>query len=322
MKTNKSILTTLLTLFLLSFLFFGCNQENSIVDPNNTNDEIETLKKIAEEDELIQSFEANYNEDEAMGFVFGKISTEIFPVKVGQRMRPINFDFNATIEGDSAYGTITRTFEGMLFIIASYDSNASFFDTNLVLIQKPFTTTITRNVIFQRIGNSDNPLDNWKLVAVSLPEGGTLTDNISIKSMTVYLENGDSIYVDSPNDYYLSREPGLRHLIPIFGPSKDVRVKVEIASVYPDPDFVTLTWGAWKDRMLGIRAKHRTKKKFELVSEEFDGTFYNRVYEGNWKVNPFPGVRHAVVNAFPRVVIYDDEAPVESNSWGMPYVVK
>jgi len=53
MKTKKSVLTVLLTLLFISFLFVGCNDENSIVDPNNNNDEVETLKKIAEEDELI-----------------------------------------------------------------------------------------------------------------------------------------------------------------------------------------------------------------------------------------------------------------------------
>ncbi len=114
MITKKSILTTLLTLLFISFSFIGCNDENSIVDPTNTNNDQEVLKKIAEEDELIQSFEANYNEDEAMGFVFGKISTEIFPVKVGQRIRPIDFE-------ERYLGTFTQ-----IYSIASIFSCVNF----------------------------------------------------------------------------------------------------------------------------------------------------------------------------------------------------
>ncbi len=317
MKRFKSMLTLLLALSLITIFSFGCKDQNSIVQPENISNDQQALEKVAEQDELIQSFDANYNEDQAMDFVFGKTNTQIFPVRVGQKMRLVNAEFNATIQGDSAYGTLTRTFEGMLFIIASYDSNATPFDSNLTLVQKPFTTTVTRNIIFKRVGNSNNPLENWKVVAVSLPEGGTLTDNISIKSMTVYLPNGDSLKIDSPNDYYLSRDEGIRHLIPILRDNQFVDVDVEIQSVYEDPDFVTLTYGA------GIKSRmHRAKRKFEMVSETFDGQFYHRVYKGSWRINQFPGLKHAVVNAFPRLVIYDDQAPVESNSWGIPYMVR
>ena len=319
MKNLKSISTMLISLFLMIFLLIGCNQENSIVQPNTPTNDKEALQKVVDSDEVIQSFEPNYNEDQAMQFIFGKVSAEIFPVKVGQRMRRINREFNATVEGDSAFGTLKTTFEGMLYIIAAYDSaSANPFDTSLTLIQKPFTTTVTRNIIFKKRDSLNSLMNGWKIVAVSLPEGGTLTDNISIKSMTVFLPNGDTLNVTSPNDYYLSRGEKLRHLIPIFDRFEPVKVQVEVSSVYQDPDFVTLTYGG----VFKTHGLHRAKRKFEMVSEEFDGTFYNRVYEGTWRVNQFPGIKHAIVNAFPRLVIFDDQAPVESNSWGMPYIVK
>jgi hypothetical protein len=152
-----------------------------------------------------------------------------------------------------------------------------------------------------------------------LPVGGTLTDNIAIEKVTVFLPNGETLIIEEPLDYYLSRGPSLQRLVPQLVQFESVGVEVEIKSAYADPDFVTLTYGALKGRK-----NIRTKKRFvfDEASDMYYCTFYYRTYKGEWVVNQFRGVKHAVINAFPYGVIKDSEAPVETNSWGIPYTVQ
>ncbi len=319
MKYLKSLTNILLTVSLLLISAVACTEENSLALPEEqVTTEQAALEKIVDEDEAIKSFEPNYNEDQAMSFVLGKTASEIFPVRVVQKMRLVEKNLNVVFEGDTAYGTLTKTFEGVLFIVASTDSLTGSLDsTALNVYKKSFTTTITRKIIFVKKDNSKNPMKNWRISAVSLAEGGTPTENIAIKSMTIFLPNGESINIKNPNEYFLSRGPNLRRSIPILSKFQRVTVQVELQSVYPDKDFVTLTYGALRSNKM-----KRAKKRFTLKREEFDGTYYIRLYEAEWRIHQARGFRHAVVNAYPYQVIKDSEAPVESNSWGMPYVVK
>ncbi len=107
-------------------------------------------------------------------------------------------------------------------------------------------------------------------------------------------------------------------MVPILAQYEAVGVEVKIKSIYPEADYVTLTHGALKDRR-NIRAKKRFT--FDENSEIFEDGYYYRTYKGEWKVNQYKGFKHAVINAFPWGVIKDSEAPVETNSWGIPYLV-
>ena len=63
-------------------------------------------------------------------------------------MKLVNRNLNITFEGDTAYGVLTKTFDGTLFIKGSYDPNATNPDT---LIKKVFSATVTRNIVFIKI---------------------------------------------------------------------------------------------------------------------------------------------------------------------------
>jgi hypothetical protein len=305
-------------LILLSFLWLAGCQKDTIVDSQANQSDKQALETIVENDESISSFEANYNEGEAMNFGLGKIATQIYPIRVGQKMIRISKTMDVVFKGDTAYGKLTTTFDGTLFIVASYSpfitGDSSHVDT---LIKKPFTTTIKRNIVFIRIANTRKPMDNWRIGAVSLPEGGTLTENIEILKMTVFLANGDTLVVNSPNDYFLAINcKRFKHEIPNIYRGDAASVRIEVKSAYADTDFVTLTYGA------NLQGLHRNKKKFELISQTFDGKYYNRIYEQTYTTHQAIGHYHAVINALPKQVIYDDSTPVESNTWGIPYIVR
>ena len=190
----------------LLLLVVGCNQDNSIVAPDDNSSLQEVLLKIAEEDEALQSFEPNFDESGELDFLV-KTNTVIYPARIWRKIESVERTLDLTEDGDTTYGFSTKIITGTLFISASWDEfspgDSGIVDT---VIEKPFTTTVTRNLIFAKVNDTGNYRRDWKLVAISLPEGNTRPGNINITKLTVYLANGETLEVDSPNDYYLSRE--------------------------------------------------------------------------------------------------------------------
>ena len=293
-------------------VFFGC-QDEMVVEPVDTEPTTDqgALEKMVDEDSALTSFDFNYNEDGLMDFL-GKVDTEIYPFRVGRKMRLVNRNLNINIQDTIAYGTLTKTFEGILFIAATYDPNGTEPDT---IIEKPFTAVVTRNIIFKKIANTPFPMRNWVIAAISLPEGGTQSPNIDLMKLTVFLPNGDTIQVESPNDYYVTWRYGWWRQIPVLHRGESVMLRVELFSAYEEVDFVTLTYGANRFH------NHRAKKLFELVSSTPSGDGWEKVYEQTYTTHQFPGFYHAVINAMPRQVVFDDATPVESEAWGIPYFV-
>jgi hypothetical protein len=311
MERRRFVKNLMLIILTAIFLFAGC--KNSPTEPSTTEPTTDqgAMLKIADEDSALASFDSNYNEDDAMPFM-GKVSTTVYPSKVGLRMHIVNRTMSADINGDTAYATLTKTYEGVLLISASYDSAKTSADT---LISKPFTSTITRKLIFVKVAHTDFPLRNWRIAAISLPEGGTTSHhNINIKKVTVFLTN-DTLMVTSPNEYFLARGRGWWKQIPIIARNHAVKVQVELFSAFNDDDFVTITYGA------DFKGLHRAKRRFELVSSTPVAGGYNKIYEQTYNSNLFPGYYYAIINAFPRQVILDDSIPVENNMWGIPYAV-
>jgi hypothetical protein len=312
MERRRSFVKYLLLIIsAVIFIFAGC--KNSPTEPSTTEPttDKDAMLKIADDDSALASFDTNYNEDDAMSFL-GKISTTIYPLKVGVRVHILNRTMSTDIIGDTAYAELTKTYEGVLLISASYDSAGSAADT---VISKPFTSTITRKLIFVKIANTEFPLRNWRIAAISLPEGGTDHPNINIEKVTVFLPGNDTLMITSPNDYFLARGWGWWKRLPFILRNQPVKVQVQLFSAYDDDDFVTLTYGA------DFRGLHRAKKRFELVSSAPVAGGYEKVFEQTFNSNQFPGYYHAIINAFPRQVIYDDSLPVENNMWGIPYGV-
>ncbi len=303
--------------FFTGIILIGCSESPVDSGLGDTLNDRDAMLKLVEEDSVLSSFLFNYNEEDLMDFSFGKIAEEIYPVRVGQKMRVVGRDVDITVNGDTAYGTVTTFFQGMLIIGASYEpidpTTPPAIDT---VIRKPFDSQITRNVIFVKVRNTPNPRFNWAIKAISLPAGGVINDNISINKMTFTFPNGDSIEITSPNDYYFFRGPGNRQQVPMLSRNSNVIIRIELTSAYPDSDFVSLTYGS---NQFG---NQRVKKMFRMISSEFNGSTYKRVYERQFRTNMYTGPFHAIINAVPYQVLHDDATPVEIVTWGIPYFVR
>lgn len=303
----------------ISIMFLaGCN--NSPTGPQQTQNSADqqAMLKAVESDSSVGSFTPNYDEGSAMS-ILGKTSVAIYPLRVGQKMRLVSKNFIYNMVGDTAFGTYTATFEGVLYIAASYDSATHTQDT---LIQKPFTTIITRKVVLLEMNNNKYDTTNhvWRVLAVSLPAGGTLNSNVVITNLTMFMPDGSVVIINDPNDYYFTRGQGHGHgwdkQMPGFRHNQSVTIQVTVSSAYADTDFVTLTHGA------DMHGMHREKLELYLVSSSPSGSGYIKVYERTFVTHAYPGFFTAVINAFPRQVIYDDSTPVESDTWGVPYFIE
>ncbi|HAB53079.1 MAG TPA: hypothetical protein DCE80_13080, partial [Ignavibacteriales bacterium] len=117
MNKQRSLLAQPFSIIILSMMvmFFGCKE--SVVEPLSTEPttDKEAMLKLADEDSVVSSFEPNYNEEDAMTFL-GKTETEIYPFRVGHKVRLVNRNLDVNVVGDTAYGTLAKTFEGTLII--------------------------------------------------------------------------------------------------------------------------------------------------------------------------------------------------------------
>ncbi len=358
------------------FVFFvfamsGCKNEDSIVSPNGGTNLHQALEKITNDDQSVQSFEDNYNEQEAMSLSGSQLGKGLYPIKVGQRMELVDRQLTIDYSDSTAVGTLTSTYNGKLFIFASFTSETttrSGYPLPDTLVIKDFTTVITRKILYVKVDNTGDNLVDWRISAISLPEGGTEASGVIITKLTLIAPDGSTLVIDSPNSFFFDRGPrsndnsvagqnngnlgqgngnmgngngnmgggndhmgsgsgsgygngqsgehGNRPMLPIFGMHQPVTVQVELQSAYADTDFVTITHGA----MLG--GLGREKARLNLVSETNNGGSYTRVFEGKWYTNMHGGYRHAVVNALAHASVYDSDAAVEENTWGVPYMVK
>lgn len=314
---------SLAAMMLFSVIWLGGCSEDSVNSPTEDLTDRQAMEQIAVQDEEVTSFNSYYNEGAAISFVLGKVQAGIYPVKVGQKVELVSKDFQSTASGDTAYGTLTLNFKGYLFIAASYDPVVAGDTTAIdTVITKEFTSKVTRNLIYVKNGNGKKGIEKWRVIAMSLPEGGTLMEtgvysgNLQITKMTVLLPGGDTLRITSPQDYYLFRQMPGRKQVPSFNQGQNVKIRLEVRSAYSDTEFVSVTYG-WHNRVF-VKAK----KKFTLVSETADNGFFSRVYECEFPGVLIKGYHHAVVNVFAKQSIYDDQAKVESRTWGMPYKIK
>ena len=305
----------------ISIFMFGCkNTVNAPTPGTNSQSNLSTpdqqaMSQIADQDSVVASFDPNYNESQTDNFL-GKTNDGITPYFVWQHVILTNKTYDFTTVGDSVYLKLTKTYQGVLNIAASTQDTTTRPDT---IITKNFKTTLVMQILFQRVDSTDNPMLNWKLAGVSLVSGGTTNSDFKINSVTLtFARNDSTIKIDDPTNFFINRSYRWRwgHRCPEFHLDDTVTVSVEVQSPNNDTNFVTLTYGA---NFFGL---HRNKVMLDLVSQTQSGGGYIEVYKKTFNVRNYYGYFSAVLNAFTRQSIYDDSAPVESNTWGLPYKVR
>ncbi len=342
MKRYYALFLSLFLLITFALVLNSCKDPLGINDPQTSNGiESQKFMKIAESSSSVNSFAPNYSEGQAMTLA-GVMGKDLYPIRIGQKMKLVDKSLALVKDSTTATGTLVQKYDGTLIIEGSFQQPTigirSHVDTT---IQKTFSTTITRLIEYKKVANTGNDTLDWKVSAISLPNGGTTGDNIQISKITLTSQDGTEVVIDDPNAYFfkVGKEKqndddsedndnhdfgvgfgagghGWKSLLTWYKENQPVKLSVEILSTSPDPDFLTITYGAMMNGNTG------TKEKFDLVSSVQEGTHYRKVYERKWYTHSYAARMHAVINALPRTVVYDTNTSVEEKTWGIPYRVK
>ena len=336
--------------FAASFIFLtitlmvitsACKDQSGITDPFYSNDATsQTLRKMTDQSPTVNSFTPNYNEEEAM-FFSGTLQKDIYPIRIGQKLNLVSRDLALVKDSSTATGTLVQKFDGELIIAGTFQKpTIGIHSTVDTVIHKPFSTTITRFIKYEKVSNTGNDTLDWKITAVSLPAGGTEGDDILIQKLTLTKQDGSSVVIDDPGSYFFNvgkdKEKvsdndeddndnlglnasvewhGWKRLSTWFKMNQEVKMSLEVLSKSSDPDLLTITYGAM------MKGGNRSKYKFDLVSTTQEGVYFRKTYERNLRIQPYGGRMHAVINALPRTTVYDTETTVEEKTWGIPYKV-
>ncbi|AFN74839.1 hypothetical protein MROS_1605 [Melioribacter roseus P3M-2] len=358
MKVRRSYLAIPAAILFFALLFAGCNDNSLITEPESGLSVKAALEKITYEDEAVNSFEPNFNEEDAMNILGKDLAKTIYPLRVGQVIHLVERDLQIEYGPDTALGTLTKRFEGELLILGALDDGSNVPDT---LVKKPFTTVMTRKIKYERVDSTGDNLVDWKVIGMSLPEAGTSTDNIEITKITLTTLEGNSVTITSPNDFFfdLGRRlmtgeqtmtggnPGNGQYggMGMSGNQNHGNRQYGNGNAYGsrgmhgmipyirkrEPVTITVEVKSIYEEPDFLTVTHgasvinkgnRVKERFELIDTQFDGAYYIRTYEKTIVTNAMPGFMHAVVNMLPQGVIKDTDTPVEEKTWGIPYLIQ
>lgn len=324
MKHSRAMLWPVFAL--AGLLAAGCNKDSTTSPPTDTappnvTNEQSARVYFANTDEFVNNDEQTIDDqdiqptDYSVG-EFGKIDTAITPLRWGRFVRQVVRTVTDTVSpGDSiAVVHIHKVISGVLKIRGIRTGDT-------VLVQKTFTDTAERNLIFRRVGHETKRFwMNWVPVATSLVAGGTIPpdNNIAITQIEL-ISAGGTITVTDPLQYYLRyRWVNLWHRgnndVPELQSGTVDTIRVTLLSNSSDTDIVALRFG------VGTFFKRRMR--MNIVSEQNNGNgTFTRVFQTPFRVHFHKGWFHAAVDAATKATLYDDTAPYSVSWWGIPYRV-
>jgi len=313
---KKELMSTSAIVFIVGLLLSGCAR--STVGPDITIDDRDyaAMRKLINEDPLFTSDPITLDDGDVVSFDgLSKIASPITPIAWGRRVtsssREIRFE---NVNDTTVVATVTHTMSGNIIILAKSSPQDS-----VRRITKPFTDRTLRKLKFYRHGRTGDPDRSWRPGEASGAKGGTDGSEVTIKKVEVTL--GTQTYVvTNPTDTFFKLMHGGGWMLPMFGPTQNVKVRVTLTSAVPDTDWVSLHRpspfmgrGPMWDRPIHIRMR--------LVSEVRAGASFERVFENTWSTHGI-GRHTFFVEALTRGSLRDDTAVFSSQLWGVPYIVQ
>jgi hypothetical protein len=303
---------------LLSLWMIGC-QKSSPTGPDNSSvvsqGDQQTIAAMIAQDALLTGDATTLEDGTASNSPsLAKVDTAITPVAWGRHFTSWSGDKTySQIDDSTVIVNITDTLKGKLWIW-SRGSGISGGSA----VQKPITMTTTRNVKFVKVLGRDST--RWTEKFVSAMQGNTVSgvDTISITDLTFFIGN-DTIDITNasiPDNYYLQMGHlgrfGLHELMHDI--SRRFTVQATVVSNSPDSDVVVL----YHPNSMAMRIRERMLQV--SVTPNGDGT-YTHIYKRNW-IGDYPGRHTITVSALSKNSLFDSQAPVTSQEWGIPYIVQ
>jgi hypothetical protein len=320
------ILPVVFTVLFLAYLS-GCS--NSTTNPNYQTDE-QYLQGVVnngysssqtDDDNIMANEKNDLNDGGAVSDGSGGPMNPIDSlIRWGRIIDNVNINLQGTFSGDTMYTVVvTRNITGHYRIIAIKNSLPDSVD-------KPYTETLKRNIVFKRVARNVNPIFNWRLYQISLLGGTTNTpppvgtSNTQIISITVTTPNQTYTWAPSGPSYdfttinFITRRfegPG----IPEVKRGDQVTVTVIVSSTETN-NYVAWHWAR---NTFGF---HRIP--FTYVSSIPGGNGYFVTFQRSVTVysNHIMGSFNGYINASTHESLYDDDPNFfSSTEVGIPYRV-
>ena len=307
----------------IGVIFAATNCDKNPADPDEMLTDVSAIETlVANDPDIFHEMGIDDNGAQSpsySGSSIPKATDEINTIRFGRRgynhLISIDIDFFGPPEGPDtmAIATITRSFDGK-FIAVEKDTNQSTPE-DFIIYEKDMVNGIVRKAKFRRINFTNNPLNNWKLVEVSMAEGQSDPTTISFDEVTIEAPNMEPIIITSPLDYFMNRREG----IPTFSPGDTVKVYTTLNNInnYPPEPGTTLLLHFGVDRWM-----RRARRPFNDAGFYPDQIAGDGIFSGFWVAQHRPGIYHAVVDAIDNGTIYDDVAPYNSYGWGTVYKIE
>jgi hypothetical protein len=248
----------------------------------------------------------------------------IYPVRWGRHIfwNQVTRTYTVVVNpGDSsALVTITKSLPGEFWV----GLGTKTVDTVIVdsIIKKPFREVVKRKVRFIRVARTDNPLRNWRPVAITMVLGQTKPDSLnqfSISSMEfeVLGQPATPAYTDPLNTWF---RLGLFHgTVPELHVGDSVKVTLTVNSSEDSAEIAHLRYGIAGDD------GERRRTKMRLVSNSGGVRVYERTFVARLPRLMPSGILaarfNAIVDVFSYGSIYVNDAPFTNEYWGFPYIV-
>jgi hypothetical protein len=310
---KKNILSGIVLVFIFVFWVVGCKQTPS--GPTGTSngyqqsldDAVSSEPLLTGDAATLEDGSSTSNPDPSLSKTSAAIGSILgWGRHMNSSARTVSY---TQIDDTTMAAAITNTLIGELWIVENNHNQ------NPTIIVKPDTINTIRNAKFVKVVKNDSTL--WKLRYLSAVQGTTTSpvDAITITDVTFFI-GADTIDITPPpyNDYLQLGVLG-RHGLHVMQRDllRKFTVEATVVSTAPDSDIVVVHHP--NDAVVRIR------ERMVLVSstDNGNGTFI-RVYRRSW-IGDFPGHHTVFVTALTRKSIYDDQTPVTSQGWGIPYIV-
>jgi len=335
---NKFLLTSTVILSIV-FLFNAC-ESPSEVSLSHFDEEKAYFEFVMTNDDFFISEEDVLNDEENDFTVDNGEGEEFIAVnRIARRILDVERSFTHEFVNDTvAIVTMERTLQVRLYIGGLLEDDGRGYHYNAV-VSKDFEEKSTRKAKFLKVNNTRSAEDDWKMVEVSLLEGGTADRSFDIDHFMMAFREGRSFEYDDPLDTFMRISLGTRE-VPVVTlahfQNQGFKIEITIESENENPEVLYLRHGGGLEGIHGHRnmAGYMHRTQIPLDTEEYSNGIYSRIYMIDW--SPFYGVHgdaaqrgeirkgrfSTVIEALSYNSLYNTEAPVQTHYWGVPFIIE
>lgn len=311
-------------------LFAGCQQVEDVISEEEL---LQALRTLVEADEAFSadglSDDGLYDDDYAQTVSMSKsLADTLWPhlfrgIRWGRRITHRSWDLSFDeLGGDTAYATITGSISGILLVggrVVVAEGDTTIPDT----LTKPFELVTIRRVRFVRVGDTGDPLQNWRIDGLTALLG-TAGSKVSLETLVFTRSDTGGAYFSLPREDVLNRFFNRQNL-PTFKPLRPVAVFVTVDNA--GPEFPLGVGEKVVLRRMGryhVGSGFMNRRNLNDLGLGIDARAGDNIYSGVWYPHQQPTVPRAFrlfVDVTDLASLFVKEEPFHSEFIGLPYLV-